>query len=151
MTLNPLISGGQTPSGQRNWISFSGGSWSGSFGSGVVVLRNVLSILILASAHFVLVSMKSVNNPQPGGQDSQIIHPNLTAELMSNCLLQTNDTTGIHQHQGERPPEVFKSLMDPSKASGVDPRSYKFRLFTKMGRGDERYREKVNFGMWLES
>lgn len=38
VTLNPKISVGATPFGHRNWISFTGGSWSGSWGSGIVLV-----------------------------------------------------------------------------------------------------------------
>lgn len=37
VTLN-RISVGPTPLGHRNWISFTGGSWSGSWGSGIVLV-----------------------------------------------------------------------------------------------------------------
>jgi hypothetical protein len=33
----------------------------------------------------------------------------------------------------------------------VDPRLYKFRLFVELETGDERYRDKVNCGMWVGS
>lgn len=37
VALNPKIGVGVVPSGgQRNWISFAGGSWSASWGSGTV-------------------------------------------------------------------------------------------------------------------
>jgi hypothetical protein len=38
VTLNPRISVGPTPLGHRNWISFTGGTWSGSWGSGIVLV-----------------------------------------------------------------------------------------------------------------
>ena len=36
--LYPRISVGPTPFGHRNWISFIGGTWSGSWGSGIVLV-----------------------------------------------------------------------------------------------------------------
>jgi hypothetical protein len=39
VTLNPRISVGPTPLGHRNWISFTGGRWSGSWGSGIVLVH----------------------------------------------------------------------------------------------------------------
>ena len=34
--LNPRISVGKTPLGQRNWISFQGGSWVAKWGKGSI-------------------------------------------------------------------------------------------------------------------
>lgn len=34
--LNPLISVGKGPWGQRNWISFKGGQWKATWGEGTV-------------------------------------------------------------------------------------------------------------------
>lgn len=42
-------------------------------------------------------------------------------------------------------------LADPEQADKVDPNSYKFRLFINMETGDERYKDKVNHGMWVGS
>jgi len=129
MILNPLISLGSTPSGQQNWTSYSGGSWSGTFGSGTVV---------------------------PGGQDSQIIHPNASTESSTHYLLQTHDTPPafiVVKTQGWRtgPAEILTALKDPEYADTIDPRSYKSRLFISMETGDERYKESVNSGMWIGS
>jgi hypothetical protein len=38
VTLSPAVSVGKAPFGERRWISFTGGSWSASFGSGTVVV-----------------------------------------------------------------------------------------------------------------
>lgn len=53
--LNPRISVGKTPFGDRKWISFRGGSWSGSFGTGSVLVSSTCSsrsdyLLILATS-----------------------------------------------------------------------------------------------------
>ncbi|TGO23544.1 hypothetical protein BPAE_0129g00280 [Botrytis paeoniae] len=129
VTLNPRISVGQTPFGHRNWISFTGGVWSGSWGSGIVL---------------------------PGGQDSQLIIPDGSARLETNYLLQTHDDPPAHiaiKTHGWRtgPPEVLAQLADPALADQVDPNSYKFRLFIEMETGDERYSSRVNCGMWVGS
>jgi len=129
VTLNPRISVGLTPSGHRNWISFTGGSWSGSWGSGIVL---------------------------PGGQDSQIITSDGSARLETNYLLQTHDEPPafiVIKTHGWRTgsPEVLARLADPELADKVDPSEYKFRLFIDMETGDERYVEKVNCGMWVGS
>ncbi|KAF5873204.1 uncharacterized protein Bfra_008483 [Botrytis fragariae] len=127
VSLNPRISIGQTPFGHRNWISFTGGVWSGSWGSGI-----------------------------PGGQDSQLIIPDGSARLETNYLLQTHDDPPAHiaiKTHGWRtgPTEVLAQLADPALADQVDPNSYKFRLFIEMETGDERYCSKVNCGMWVGS
>ncbi|TGO77891.1 hypothetical protein BELL_0087g00260 [Botrytis elliptica] len=129
VSLNPRISVGQTPFGHRNWISFTGGVWSGSWGSGIVL---------------------------PGGQDSQLIIPDGSARLETNYLLRTHDDPPAHiaiKTHGWRtgPPEVLAQLADPALADQVDPNSYKFRLFIEMETGDERYCSKVNCGMWVGS
>ncbi|KAF7954618.1 hypothetical protein EAE96_005737 [Botrytis aclada] len=129
VSLNPRISVGQTPFGYRNWISFTGGVWSGSWGSGIVL---------------------------PGGQDSQLIIPDGSARLETNYLLQTHDDPPAHiaiETHGWRtgPPDVLAQLADPALADHVDPNSYKFRLFIEMETGDERYSSKVNCGMWVGS
>ncbi|KAF7908270.1 uncharacterized protein EAF01_004025 [Botrytis porri] len=127
VSLNPRISVGQTPFGHRNWISFTGGVWSGLWGSGIVL---------------------------PGGQDSQLIIPDGSARLETNYLLQTHDDPPAHiaiKTHGWRtgPPEVLAQLADPALADQVDPSTYKFRLFIEMETGDERYCSKVNCGMWV--
>jgi hypothetical protein len=38
VTINPRIDIGSGPFGERKWISFQGGSWSASFGSGTVMV-----------------------------------------------------------------------------------------------------------------
>ncbi|KAH6710760.1 hypothetical protein BKA61DRAFT_658605 [Leptodontidium sp. MPI-SDFR-AT-0119] len=129
VTLNPRISLGPTPFGHRNWISFTGGRWSGSWGSGTVL---------------------------PGGQDSQLIIGDGSAHLQTNYILQTYDNPPAHivvKTHGWRtgPPEILAQLADPEMADKVDPNSYKFRLFIDMETGDERYRDKVNCGMWVGS
>lgn len=129
VTLNPRVSVGATPLGHRNWISFTGGSWSGSFGSGTVM---------------------------PGGQDSQIIVADGSAKLETNYLLQTIDEDPAYiviKTHGWRTgePDVLEALADPTRADTIDPRMYKFRIFIEMDTGDERYREKVNYGMWVGS
>jgi hypothetical protein len=95
-------------------------------------------------------------NAQPGGQDSQLVQPDGTAHLETNYILQTYDNPPAHiviRTNGWRtgPPEVLAMLADPEQADRVDPNSYKFRLFIEMETGDERYREKVNHGMWIGS
>jgi hypothetical protein len=49
------------------------------------------------------------------------------------------------------PPQVLANLLDQGKADKVEPTSYIFRLFIDLETGDERYREKVNCGMWVGS
>ncbi|RDL40999.1 Uncharacterized protein BP5553_00978 [Venustampulla echinocandica] len=129
VTLNPRISVGPTPLGHRNWISFTGGTWFGSWGSGIVL---------------------------PGGQDSQIIIPNGSSCVETTYLLQTHDNPPAHimiKTRGWRtgPPDVLAQLNDPRVADKVNPNSYKFRLFIDMETGDERYRDQVNCGMWVGS
>jgi hypothetical protein len=103
-----------------------------------------------------LLSNNSLMLGQPGGQDSQIIAADLSTRVETNYLLQTHDDPPafiIAKTQGWRtgPPDVLAALLDPQQAGAVDPSSYKFRLFIDLETGDERYREKVNCGMWVGS
>ncbi|KAI1337198.1 hypothetical protein F5Y15DRAFT_163825 [Xylariaceae sp. FL0016] len=129
--LNPKAEVGIVPSGgMRNWISFSGGSWTATWGSGTVL---------------------------PGGQDSQIVNPETYVVSMETAyLLKTYDEEPAYievRTRGFRtgPRDVLQALQDPVKADSVDPSTYKFRLFASMETGDARYVSKVNHGMWVGS
>jgi hypothetical protein len=79
-----------------------------------------------------------------------------SSHLETNYLLQTHDNPPAYiaiRTRGWRtgPPEVLAQLNIPELADQVDPNSYKFRLFIEMETGDDRYREKVNCGMWVGS
>ncbi len=143
--LNPKIPVGETPFGQRNWISFTGGSWSGSWGSGIVLVCFPI---------YWLFQITTYASHQPGGQDSQLIVEDGSAYLDTNYILQTFDSPPAHiviKTNGWRtgPPEILAQLADPEKAENVDPNSYTFRLFIHMETGDERYKKQVNCGMWV--
>jgi len=76
--------------------------------------------------------------------------------METNYMLLTLDNPPAHimvSTNGWRtgPPEILAQLADPKQADQVDPNSYKFRLFVNMETGDERYREKINRGMWIGS
>ena len=114
VSLNPKISLGDSgPWGARNWISFSGGVWTASWGKGTVV---------------------------EGGQDSQVVNPeSLYTYVETNYLLKTDDeepafiavkTTGWRTG----PRDVLERLFDPVKADGVDASEYSFRLNVRLER-----------------
>lgn len=91
---------------------------------------------------------------QPGGQDSQIIAIDLSTRVEAHYLLQTHDDLPafiVAKMQGwcTGPGEVPAAFSEPQKAGTVDPSSYKFRLFIDLETGDERYRGKINYGMWV--
>ncbi len=80
----------------------------------------------------------------------------LSTRVETNYLLQTNDDPPafiIAKTHGWRtgPPRVLADLLDPEKADKVEPTAYIFRIFIDLETGDERYREKVNCGMWVGS
>ena len=80
----------------------------------------------------------------------------LSTRVETNYLLQTNDHPPafiVAKTHGWRtgPPGVLANLLDPEKADKVQPTSYIFRLFINLETGDERYRERVNCGMWVGS
>ncbi|KAI8624899.1 hypothetical protein F5Y19DRAFT_281232 [Xylariaceae sp. FL1651] len=129
--LNPKVVVGIIPSGGlRNWISFSGGSWAATWGSGTVL---------------------------PGGQDSQVVDRETYVVRMETLyLLKTNDTEPAYieiRTRGFRtgPQEVLEALQDPVKANTVDPSTYNFRLVITMETGDPRYAAAVNQAMWVGS
>ncbi|MCJ1260388.1 hypothetical protein MMC22_000249 [Lobaria immixta] len=126
--LNPKISVGPGIWGQRNWISYISGHWNGRWGKGTVV---------------------------PGGQDSQLVAPDLSTHLDANFLLQTHDHPPAFisvKTDGWRvgPRETLEKLEDPALADEVDPKSYSFRLYVHMETGDTRYLH-LNTGMWIGS
>ncbi|TKA68358.1 hypothetical protein B0A49_06605 [Cryomyces minteri] len=128
VTLNPKISVGKGIWGQRNWISFTGGRWSATWGQGTVV---------------------------PGGQDSQLVLPDLSTHLETNYLLQTTEDLPAYiavQTRGWRtgPSDVLAKLFDPQQADGVGASEYCFRVTIQLETGDERHAH-VNTGMWLGS
>ncbi|KAL8716102.1 MAG: hypothetical protein Q9220_000007 [cf. Caloplaca sp. 1 TL-2023] len=126
--LNPKISVGPGIWGQRNWVSFISGHWNGRWGKGTVV---------------------------PGGQDSQLIAPDLSTHIDANYLLQTHDHPPAFiavKMDGWRvgPRDVLEKLEDPTQIDDVDPKSYSFRVYVHMETGDARYLH-LNTGMWIGS
>lgn len=92
---------------------------------------------------------------QPGGQDSQLVAPDLSTHLDANFLLQTHDHPPAFisvRTDGWRvgPRETLEKLEDPALADEVDPKSYSFRLYVHMETGDPRYLH-LNTGMWVGS
>lgn len=101
--------------------------------------------------------VSSKHTPQPGGQDSQLVHPHtLHTYVSTNYLLRTDDSSPAFitvSTTGWRtgPREILEKLFDPALADSVDPSEYSFRLSIKLETGDERYAERVNGGMWVGS
>lgn len=93
---------------------------------------------------------------QPGGHAVHKVHnPSYVSELTMDYLIQTLNEPpakiAVHIEANRTGPvEVLKQLR-PGCMEGVDPRRYKFRLTLRMETDDERYAEKVNFGMWVGS
>ena len=92
---------------------------------------------------------------QPGGQDKQLVAPDLSTHLDSSYLLQTHDHPPAYisvRNEGWRvgPRETLEKLDDPTQADEVDPKTYSFRLYIHMETGDSRYLH-LNTGMWIGS
>ena len=92
---------------------------------------------------------------QPGGQDAQLVAPDLSTHLDSTYLLQTHDHPPAFitvKHEGWRvgPRDVLEKLDDPSQADDIDPKTYSFRVYVHMECGDQRYLH-LNTGMWIAS
>ena len=45
----------------------------------------------------------------------------------------------------------MERLNDPERADNVDPSEYSFKLSIKLETGDERYKDRVNTGLWIGS
>lgn len=93
---------------------------------------------------------------KPGGQAEVVTYSDLTDDLVTSYLLQTNDEPPAFialKSKGFRagPPEVLQALANPATAPNVDPNTYKSRLVITMETGDERYKSEVNYGMWIGS
>ncbi|KAI3326894.1 hypothetical protein HD806DRAFT_531490 [Xylariaceae sp. AK1471] len=117
--------------GFKKWTTFTEGEWSGLLGHGVVI---------------------------GGGQDSQdIIHGKTFAtQVEATHRLKTADEIPAFiecKTKGFRtgPPELMRALQDPEKAGSVDARLVQYRVALSMKTTDERYAEKVNFGLWVGS
>jgi hypothetical protein len=93
---------------------------------------------------------------QPGGHAVHTVHnPSYIAELKMDYIMQTVDEPpamiAVHVEASRTGPlEVLKQL-GPGCQEGSDPRRYMFRLSLRMETADERYAEKVNFGLWVGS
>lgn len=128
-------------------MSFKGGSFCGPFGSGTVEV----------SSNGMLSSRLHVTDPaKHGGQAEVITYPDLTDDLVTSYLLQSNDSPPAFitlKSKGFRsgPPAVLQALQNPQTAAGVDAGAFRSRLIITMETGDERYKEKVNYGFWVGS
>lgn len=93
---------------------------------------------------------------QPGGHAVHKVHnPSYVSELKMDYLVQTLDEPPAMiavRVEGSRtgPVELLKQLR-PGCQEGVDPRRYQFRLSLRMETADERYAERVNYGLWIGS
>ena len=151
--LNPKISVGPGIWGQRNWISYISGHWNGRWGKGTVVVSSAFHPSFPHPQ-----DARQLTGPpphQPGGQDSQLVAPDLSTHLDANFLLQTHDHPPAFisvKTDGWRvgPRETLEKLEDPALADEVDPKSYSFRLYVHMETGDTRYLH-LNTGMWIGS
>ncbi|KAI1821410.1 hypothetical protein F4861DRAFT_518859 [Xylaria intraflava] len=129
--LNPQSASVAVGDGFKKWTTFIGGEWSGRLGYGVVV---------------------------GGGQDSQdLVYGNtLGTQVEASHRLQTADEIPASiecKARGYRtgPPELMRALRDPERAGSVDERLSQYRVTLTMKTTDERYAEKVNFGLWVGS
>lgn len=99
--------------------------------------------------------MLTPSSLQPGGQDKQLVAPDLSTHLDSSYLLQTHDHPPAYisvRTEGWRvgPRDTLEKLDDPTQADEVDPKTYSFRLYIHMETGDTRYLH-LNTGMWIGS
>ncbi|KAJ8291476.1 UPF0311 protein [Rhodotorula toruloides] len=152
--------------GQFNWINFTGGHFTGSWGHGeiVCVAYSFLPSLFLPLP-LLPQDLTAPQGPSAGGQDAQHIMPSshpsspLAAQLSTRYLLRTSDGIFIQvQTRGWRigPPSVLQALSSAAR-EGYDgrvpgPEEYKFRLCVEMETDsrNERY-AWLNTSMWVGS
>lgn len=74
---------------------------------------------------------------------------------MMDYLMKTLDEPpamiSVHVEASRTGPVNLLKRMRPGCQEGVDPRRYQFRVSLRMETADERYAEKVNFGLWVGS
>ncbi|KAI0411663.1 hypothetical protein F5X98DRAFT_356774 [Xylaria grammica] len=129
--LNSQSASMATGDGFKKWTTFTEGEWAGRLGHGIVV---------------------------SGGQDSQdLVHgKTLATQVEATHRLKTADEIPAFiecKTRGFRtgPPELMRALQDPERAASVDARLVQYRVALSMKTSDERYAEKVNFGLWVGS
>ncbi|GAP86610.1 putative upf0311 protein [Rosellinia necatrix] len=117
--------------GFKKWTTFADGEWSGQLGSGIVV---------------------------GGGQDSQdlVCGKTFATQVEATHRLKTSDEVPAIiecKTRGFRtgPPELMRVLQDPERDDPVNARLIQYRAILSMKTTDERYAEKVNFGLWVGS
>jgi hypothetical protein len=76
--------------------------------------------------------------------------------VSTNYLIRTADEPPAFiavESSGTRtgPREVMERLLDPVRADGVHPSEYSFKVSIKLETGDERYKDRVNTGLWVGS
>ncbi|KAL1894055.1 hypothetical protein Sste5346_006197 [Sporothrix stenoceras] len=91
----------------------------------------------------------------PGGQDNQVVAPDLSTKIDTQYLLKTDDDEPAYitvYTEGWRtgPADVLARLFDPAQADGVAPSDYRFRLYVHLETGDARY-QLLCTGMWVAS
>ncbi|KAI1183212.1 hypothetical protein F5B17DRAFT_417011 [Nemania serpens] len=117
--------------GFKKWTTFTEGEWSGQLGHGIVI---------------------------SGGQDSQDLKhgKTLATQVEASHRLKTADEIPAFIECKSRgfqtgPPDVMRALRDPATADSADASLVQYRVTLSMKTTDERYAEKVNFGLWVGS
>ncbi|KAI8624913.1 hypothetical protein F5Y19DRAFT_281774 [Xylariaceae sp. FL1651] len=131
VTLNAQSASVAVGDGFKKWTTFTEGEWSGQLGYGIVV---------------------------GGGQDSQdlVYGKTLATQVEATHRLKTADEVPAIiecKTRGFRtgPPELMRALQNPEKMDSMDARLLQYRVVMSMKTTDERYAEKVNFGLWAGS
>ncbi|KAI1337222.1 hypothetical protein F5Y15DRAFT_418272 [Xylariaceae sp. FL0016] len=131
VTLNTRSASMATGDGFKKWTTVADGVWSGHLGHGIVV---------------------------SGGQESRdLAHGQMMAtQVEATHRLKTGDEPPAYIDCKTRgfktgPLDVMKTLQNPDTTDQVDPRLCQYRVFITMKTADDRYVEKVNFGMWVGS
>ncbi|KAI0203252.1 hypothetical protein F4808DRAFT_417935 [Astrocystis sublimbata] len=117
--------------GYRKWTTCIHGEWSGEIGSGVVVSGDHFSQDLLLGTTLAT-QIEASYRLKTAGEGLAYIE----------CKMKGFQTG---------PPELMRALHDAEKADAVDARFIQHRVTLSMQTMDERYAEKVNFGLWVGS
>ncbi|RYP22689.1 hypothetical protein DL765_001539 [Monosporascus sp. GIB2] len=123
-----VAAGGGDGVRKKRWTTFSGGAWSGCFGYGTVV---------------------------GGGQETQdLAHGNTSGlQVETTQRLETADEPPAYIECKARgtvtgPADILKALGDRDTEKAEATR-YSCRVLITMKTADERYAERLNFGLWV--
>ncbi|KEY68010.1 hypothetical protein S7711_09789 [Stachybotrys chartarum IBT 7711] len=134
--------------------TISSGRWSGSFGTGHVVVRRSFGFYKLDLSQ----SERCADmHDQAGGYDLGQARGFRPIRIVEGAfVMQTMDDPPAALEMRTRgslsgPSDILDTLLNPRKPKDIDPRQYGFRMFSTIKTADKRYADIVNCGLWVAS